>query len=129
MYLFQVPSWKVSHFPPFKTFQEYPSEGERKWLEQKKNNIINYIFGHFDLMLWWEAKVISGFTTYPFEEETHTSKTPLFLSDKISELKNNIEKNIPGCTNGIEKWLQLTMNIRKQKVIMFLVNNLNLYNR
>ena len=53
--------------PSFKSFQEDPNEGERKGLAQKKKNLINFIFGCFELMLLWEAKEISGSTTYPFE--------------------------------------------------------------
>ena len=67
MEVFQVPSLAVSHFPPFNIFQDHPNKVERKGLEQKKKNLMNYIFGNFDLMMWWEAKARSGTTTWPFE--------------------------------------------------------------
>ena len=49
----QVPSWLVSYFLSLNSFQYYPNEFDRRGLEQKNNNLINYIFGNFDLMLWW----------------------------------------------------------------------------
>ena len=113
--MFQVTSWAVIHFPSFNNFQNNPNEVELKGLAQKKKNFMLYIFGHFGLMIWWEAKARSGNPTYPFEEETNHFKIPQVLSGKLAQLKINFEKNMPGCTKKIEKWLQLTTNIIKWK--------------
>ena len=123
--MFQVPSCSVSHLPSFKIWQEHPNEVERKGLEQKKKNLMLSIFGHFDLMVWWKAKEIPGFTTYPFEEETDHSKIKV-LSGKLDQLKIKFEKNMPGKTRKIKKWLQLTKNTRKRKEIVFILNSLKL---
>ena len=96
---FQVTSLGVSHFPSLKSFQEHPNEVERKWLAQKKNNIMLYISGCFYLMLWWKAKTIPGSTTYPFEEERDHSKIPQVLLCKLAQLNINLENNMKGCTN------------------------------
>ena len=101
MYVVQVLSWAVRNFSSFKSCQYYPNEYERRGLEKKKKNILSSIFDHFDLMLWWKYNVREGSYVYPFEEETDYSKIPLVLSGKISQLKINSEKNMPGCTKEI----------------------------
>ena len=120
-----MPLWAVSHFPTFNSFQEHTNEVEQKQLAQKKKNFVNYIFGHFYQMLWWESKARSGSTTYSFEEETDYSKIPIVLSGNLAQLNAKFENNMTGCTKEIKKWLQLTMNIIKRKEIFFIVENLN----
>ena len=90
--VFQVPSWDVRYFASFKIFQEHPNEVERKGLAHKKKNLMLSIFGQFDLMMWWEAKVRSYTTSYQFEEETDHSKTPQLLLVKLAQLNINSEK-------------------------------------
>ena len=101
--MFRVPSWAVSHFGSFKSCQEHPNEVEQKGLAQKNKNLMLSIFGHFDLMMWWEAKAISSSTTYPFEEWTDHSKISQVLFGKLDRLKINFEKNMPGTTKKMEK--------------------------
>ena len=98
----QVPSWVVRNFPSFNIFLDDPNEGERKGLVQKKKNLVDYIFGDFDIMMWWEFMAREGSTAYPFEEVTDRSKIPLVLSVKLAQLKTKFEWNITGCTREIK---------------------------
>ena len=71
-------------------------------------------------MMSWDTKAISGYTTYPFEEETNHSKIPQVLLGKLSQLNISFEKYMPGTTKKMEKWFQLIMNIEKEiKVRLF----------
>ena len=85
----QVPLWSLINFRYFNSFQDEPSEVERRVLVQNNKNILDYIFGRFNLMLWWEDKVIEGSYVYPFKEETYHSKTPLVLSGNLAQIKTN----------------------------------------
>ena len=69
--------------------------------EEEGSHIIDIC--HFDLMMSWEAKAISGSTTYPFVEETDHSKIPQVLLGKLAHLKINFENNMPGTTKKMEK--------------------------
>ena len=63
----EVLSGNVCNFPSFKSSQ-YPTNGiDRIGLAQKKENIMNSIFGHFYLTQWWEYKAREGSTPYLFE--------------------------------------------------------------
>ena len=79
----EVSAWGATTFPSFKSSRDSPNEVERRGLDQKKKNIMKYIFGNFDLMQWWEFKAKYGFIPYLFKVITNHSKIPLELAGKI----------------------------------------------
>ena len=97
----EVPSWNVRNFSPFKSIQYSPNEVEQRGLAQNNNNLMNYIFGRYYLMHWWETKYREVTTQYPFEELTDIYKTPLFLVGNIFQPNRNFE-NFPGFTKKVK---------------------------
>ena len=61
----EVPSWSVHNLPYFNSIQDSPNEFEWIGLAQNNNNIMNFIFGHFALMIWWKVKAREAFTPCP----------------------------------------------------------------
>ena len=74
---------------------------ERIVTEEEESHVIYIWF--FDLIMWWEAKVRSGSTKYPFKEEIDHSKIPQLLSGKLAQLKTHFENNMPGAQSKLIK--------------------------
>ena len=66
----EVPSWNLGTFSSLNNVQDSTNKVDKIVLSQNNNNIMNSIFGSFDLVNWWESKAIEGSTLYPFEEVT-----------------------------------------------------------
>ena len=106
-------------FPSLKSSRDSPNKFEWIGLAQKNKNVMNAIFGHFDLMQWREAKAREGSNPYPFEEVTDCSKIPLILVVKILQLKRNFKNNMPGSTEKIENISNKLLTFEKKWRIMF----------
>ena len=101
--VFQVTSWTVIHSASFKSCQDISNEVKRKGLVHKKKNLMLSIFGHFDLMMWWESKAISGSTVSLFEGETDHYKIPQVLLIKLAQLNIKFENDMRGTPKKMEK--------------------------